>query len=503
MYNDTSAFSVVYPEIGSTYFSVGAFRTTIYSERHIDSPILAKFSVYQPPGTALYRGWQKAALGAGSASSVGPMWIDAGKLAIARTKFAPSIKFYNFDEIFETLSLTVATALENLQTSGQNVTTCPLTSQEVQILLRQAIMPLFNNDMFQDLRYEAVENVTMLPFTVGPNGAATGTVDMMVPTFLAENIFCMKSFSATINKRFENSVITWYSVLGRPAPMEAPQLGNYIFGAGIDVYSNIPSEVPINLIDVSAPLGQSVGYLDLTRTQIQRIKETWNQWLTGLSACLSPLVSLSGRKGIRVLNCNLNTIHVEKLEIPPPPVQPVAGAQQTKKAGAKPGPIGLSLDRLRVSAQVAPAPGSSYFSTVGERRVTSVEPIPPELWPFLSKWVLPVNFSDNTTGQSSVQALQTFLVEPNSIPKSSAGGIGSPANTAFSVPDSYTRHLSCAQVDTKGFATLVNNELIQDLISANEHSRGGFFSGLIADMIGKAVPSFAETAKLIGSAVPF
>jgi len=230
MYNDTSAFSVVYPEIGSTYFSVGAFRTTIYSERHIDSPILAKFSVYQPPGTPLYRGWQKAALGAGSASSVGPMWIDAGKLSIARTKFAPAIKFYNFDEIFETLSLTMATALENLQTAGQNVTTCPLTSQEVQILLRQALLPLFNNDMFQDLRYEASENVTMLPFTVGPNGAVTGTVDMLVPTFLAENIFCMKSFSATINKKFENSVITWYSVLGRPAPTEAPQLGNYILG---------------------------------------------------------------------------------------------------------------------------------------------------------------------------------------------------------------------------------------------------------------------------------
>jgi hypothetical protein len=502
MYNDTSAFSVVYPEIGASFFSVGAFRTTIYSERHIDSPILAKFAMYQPAGTPVYRGWQKAGLGAGSSSSVGPMWLDSGKLSIARTKFAPSIKFYNFDEIFETLSLTVATAMDNLTKAGQNVTICPLTSQEVQILLRQAILPQFDNDVFQDLRYDASENVTMLPFVVGPNGAVTGTVDMLLPTFLAENIRCMKKFSAHITPKFENSVITWYSVLGRPSPSEASQLGNYTFGGGTDVYSNLAQEVPINLIDVSAPLNQGVAYLDLTRTQIQQLKETWNQWITGLTAVLSPLVSVTGQKGIRVLNCNLNTLYADRLELPPPQGASAPATTEKKKAVTKTGPIGTSLGRLRLAATVGPS-GSSYFQAVGERRVTSVEPIKPELWPFLSKWVLPVVYSDDTLGQTSAQALQTFLVEPNTLPKSSAGGIGSPINTAFAVPDSYTRHLSSAQIDCKAFATLVNNELIQDLINADLKGRGGFFSGLLADMIGTAIPDFAATAKAIGSMVPF
>lgn len=505
MYNDTSAFSVVYPEIGASYFSVGAFRTTIYSERHIDSPILAKFAMYQPPGTPVYRGWQKAALGAGSASSVGPMWLDSGKLSIARTKFAPTIKFFNFDEIFETLTLTLCTALDNLVKSQQPATTCPLTSQEVQILLRQAVLPMFDNDVFQDLRYDATENVVMLPFTVGPNGAVTGLVDMLIPTFLAENIRCMKRFSAQVNKKFENSVITWYSILGRPSPQEAPQLGNYTFGGGTEIYANLSGEVGINIIDCSAPVGQGVGYLDFTRTQIQQLKETWNQWITQLQNVLSPLVSVTGQKGIRALNCNINTLYAERLEIPPPVVVPpplTAGAPEKKKGAIKGGMMGTSLGRLRVSATVGPS-GSSYFSAVGERRVTSVEPMKPEFWPFFSKWILPVVYSDDTLGQTSAQALQTFLVEPNTLPKSSAGGVGSPFNTTFAVPDSYTRHLSCAQIDAKSFAQLGNNELIMDLLNQDEKGRGGFFSGLIANMVGLAIPDFAETAKAIGSAIPF
>jgi len=504
MYNDTSAFSVVYPEIGSSFFSVGAYRTTIYSERHIDSPILAKFAMYQPVGTPLYRGWQKAGLGAGSSSSVGPMWIDSGKLSLARTKFAPTIKFYNFDEIFETLSLTMATAMENLSRGGQSVPLCPLTSQEAQILLRQAILPLFDNDVFQDLRYDAAENVVMLPFTVGPNGSSTGNVDMLLPTFLAENLMCMKRFTAQISPKFENSVITWYPVLGRPSPQEAPQLGNYTFGPGTEVYANIVGEIPINLIDASAFVNQGIGYLDFTRTQIQQLKESWNEWITGLTQVLSPLVSLTGRKGIRALNCNLNTLYADRIEAPAPvpPTAPV-GASEKKKVTVKEGPLGTTLGRLRSVAQVGPSPGSSYFALVGERRVTSVEPIKPELWAFLGKWILPVNYSDNTLGQTSAQALQTFLIEPNTLPKSSAGGVGTPLNSAFVVPDSYSRHLTSAQTDAKAFATFTENALIRDLMNADEKDRGGFFAGVLADLIGKAVPSFAETARVIGSVVPF
>lgn len=505
MYNDTSAFAVVYPELGATYFSVGAFRTTIYSERHIDTPLLAKFAEYQPNGTPLYRGWQKAGLGAGSASAVGPAWLDSGKLSMVRNKFAPTVKFYNFDEIFETLSLTLAMASENLAGSaGQTVTQCPLTCQEAQILLRQAILPFFNNDMYQDLRYDATENVIMLPFTVGPNGSSVGTVDMLLPTFLAENIRCMKSFSARVSKKFDNAVVLWHSVLGRPPAYALPT--NYQWGIENPLYTTLPDEVSINIIDASAPYNQSIAYLDLTRTHIQQLKETWNTWITKLSSVLSPLVSVTGQKGVRALNCNLNTLHAEIIEpapIPPPQPTPAQGKPEKRKSMERQqGHIGTDINRLRLAASVGPV-GTSYFSDVGERRVTSVEPQKPVAWPFLSKWILPVSFSDNTVGQTSYQAIQTFLVEPSSIGKSSAGGIGTPANPAFIVPDSYSRHLSAAQIDVKAFASFNDNELIQDLKNIGEKGRGGFFSGVIADLVGSVAPDFAQTAKVISSALPW
>jgi len=101
-FGDTSMFAVTYPELGASFNSPGAFRTTIYSERHIDSPLFAKFGIYQPPGTSLWRGWHKAGLGGGSASMIGPQIIDiCSDKRLMRNKIAPTIKVYNFDEIFE------------------------------------------------------------------------------------------------------------------------------------------------------------------------------------------------------------------------------------------------------------------------------------------------------------------------------------------------------------------------------------------------------------------
>jgi len=261
-YEDTSSFCVVYPELGASFYSVGAFRSTIYSERHIDSPLFAKFAIYQPAGTPYWRGWHKAGLGAGSASMIGPQIIDlkSDKL-LMRNKIAPTVKVYNFYEVFEQLSLTVCLAYELINNSaGQNAQPCPLTSQQVQVLLRQNLLPFFDNEMFQDLRYDTPDKIHLLPFVVGPNGSMTQTSAMLVPTFLAENIRAMKALSAVGSKKYYNSVISWYSVLARPAPTEYPQLGNYHAGPSqVPIYAVNPSEIAINIIDASAPFNQGLA----------------------------------------------------------------------------------------------------------------------------------------------------------------------------------------------------------------------------------------------------
>jgi len=184
---DTSAFAVVYPELGESYFSEGAVRTTLYSERHIDSPLFCQFGIYQDPGSLYWRGWHQARVGSGSPCMIGPTLCELPDLKHLRNKLVPIIKFYNFDEFFEQLSLTVGLALERGIVGSATI--CPLTAQQVAILLRQAILQVTSNHVAQDVRYSGDSFVNMLPFTVGPNGTNGGqTIAMQLPTFLAENI---------------------------------------------------------------------------------------------------------------------------------------------------------------------------------------------------------------------------------------------------------------------------------------------------------------------------
>jgi len=505
-YNDTSAFAINYPELGASFNSVGAYRSTIYSERHIDTPLFSKFGVYQSPGTALWRGWHKAGLAAGSSSMIGPGLIDVGaNKQRAKNKIAATVKVYNFDEIFEQLSLTMCLASEALATQpGQTPVSCPLSSQQVQLLLRQAIIGQFDNDMFQDLRYDTADRVHLLPFTVGPNGATSGTVDMLLPTFLAENIRCMKGFAASTSKQYKDAVVQWYSVLARPSPMEFPQLQNYLWGpSNTLLYAVLPGEVPINLIECSAPLNQSTVYLDLSREEIQVLKEFWNTYISYYTNVLSPLVSLTSQGGIHALNCNIYTNAIQVAPPPTPtPIAPTTTVLTSRRKSIEgPTSIGVSMSSKRHKVGATPQAGSSYFENIAENEVTSVEAVKPPTWPYLSKWILPVDFVADQINSGTSQGVRAFQVEPFKIPRSSAGGVGGFSQTPASRPDSLTRHLTAAQIDIKAFATLNFNELIQGLVVVAAEGRGGFFTSLVSGLAGMVSPGAAAAVTAVGNAL--
>lgn len=369
---------------------------------------------------------------------IGPYLIDVhSDKQLMRNKIAPTVKVYNFDEIFEQLSLTVCLASDNLNSSaGQSHPPCPLTSQQVQILLRQALLPFFDNDMFQDLRYDTPDKVHLAPLVVGPNGNAGQVCSMFIPTYLAENIRAMKSLSAVASKKYYNSVITWYSVLTRPTQYQ--QIGNYLTQDQAPIYRVDSAEIPVNLIDASAQQSNSIVYLDFTRTELAVLLELWNGWIQGLQAVLSPLVTLTGQKGIRALNCNIMTNSLQTKARTPEVIPPVANAK--KSSVEKKYSVGISAQTQR-KLGATPAPGSSYFQDIVENYVSSGQAVNPALWPILSKWILPVDFSNDQVQDSSSQGILAFTVEPNKIPRSSSGGIGQPGNPAFSRPDTYSRHL--------------------------------------------------------------
>jgi len=476
---DTSAFAVVYPELGESYFSEGGVRTTIYSERHIDSPALCQFSKYQDAGTTLWRGWHQARVGAGSACSIGPMWMEFNKDRQARNKNTPIYKFYNFDEIFDQLSLTLCYASEKLQVQGLPVLPCPLTAQQAALLLRQSVLQVMNNEFAQDVRYSGSGYVSMIPFTVGPNGSVSGaTIPMQIPTFLGENIRAMAKLTTRVSKKFPSSV-TWYPVLARPPSKPFPT--NYVYGGGVPLYSgNV--EAPINLIDVSSVVGPNTYYLDLTRTEMSALVETWNSWITSFTSVLSPLITITSESGLRAINCNTYSNLVEVIAPAPPP--PAPGVLAKRNSAIKVfGSVGMSA---RATETVIV---DSYFKNVGERRITSLAGFNKNLDQIIDNFILPVSYSLDNTLSASYQGYQAFMVEPSFKVRSSAGGVGDPANPASAVPNSYDRHIRAAQFDVKAFATTdQQNEVIASFIELAKQGRGGFLTSALAGIANAFLP---------------
>lgn len=484
---DSSAFASVFPEIGESYFSPGAFKITLQSERQIDCPILAKFGQYQG---ANYRGWQQERVSGGSSSYLGSRASELGGLSTWRNKTPPIFKAFNFDEFFYQLSKTCALALENANANVlPNVIPCPLTPLQVQLLLRQNLLPYFSNEMAQDVRFQGPEWVDMLPLTVGPNGVNYGRQAMYVPTFLAENIKCCRRITHELRTRGARAqVLDIVPVLCRSP--ERAQLGNFTYGtAGSLLYAVQPTEIAVNLIDLSAIDSSTTYYLDLNTEAYSALVNAWNEWIQTLSTVLSSLVPLSGEGGAHVLNV-LPYTNFQRLTIPVPAqdAPTIAGKKAEGKSLEKKGSkakilaLGGAIPRKNKGVGAAPVPGTSYLDAVGETLVSSSVGFNKHLWSYTGLFILPVSWSDFGGGIATASAVQAFQCEGISVPRSSINP-GSPGG--LGAPTVEERLNNAAAVDVKQVTQDGDHILIQQLKELTAKGEGGFF-GSIAGLIGDA-----------------
>jgi len=512
MTHDTSAFATVYAEMGASYFAPGGMATTLSSERRIGSPIFSKFGPYQD-AEFLWRGFFEYHRGTGTPFYIGPRLMELTHQKQIRNKVAPIFKWINFDEIFEILSLTLCLAIEeNFKGTAVVPIPCPLTSQQVQIMLRQAILPLFSNEMAQDLRLESPAWIPLLPFVVGPNGIAQGNSGSgpMLPFFLAENLRCMKRVTAVLkNTRNPAQPSTMeldiVPILCRPSPAIIPQLGNYTLEAGgtFSLYTVIPPlpdpEVPINLIDASCVVGPVTNYLDLNADVQPLLVSSWNTWIQQYSGTLASLVQLSTDRGCAAL-CVLPYTNQLRLLSPEalPPVQPqgltTTGLSPSKdvqgkvlkKQGSKKS-FGLSIEHLRRRVGAAPAPGSSeVFRHIANAGTSSTLGFTSELWKYLGHWVLPTALTVSPIFESTLAAYMTNVIEPIYLPSSASfsnfgGTDGQPI-----FPLQYDRHLQFAADNVRAYNSPVESEMEIEFKSLTAKGDGGFFTK-IAGIIGESL----------------
>lgn len=519
---DTSAFTVVYPEIGVSDGVQGGLATTIYSERLIRSPLLAKFAEYQPSGES-YRGWEHAAKSAGSPCYILPRMLDFSSPRDLFNKASPIVKYFNFDEFFYTLSMALAGAVDNYMTNAgnTNVELCPLTSQQVQIIFRQTMISAFCNEYVQDITLGDVF-YPMTPFVVGPNGVSLVNSDMLIPTVLAENIRACCRRGLNLGKR--NKQNSYYSidflpVLARPAGQ--PQLGNFQVGTITDpsiillyypaAVSPVP-EVPINLIDLSCSISPltTVTYLSGNGKKVSDDIAKWNTWISRYSAVLSPLVSLGSEAGISALSTIFATNTQQDnisgyVVIESPVVSPANGTIVSARSLAKqPSSSSLSSVVRRMYVQKN-QPGVKRYGTVSitgvgsgpidacyltqwtEKEILFNNRISAPSFNFLQDFILPCHLSAGEADQASLQAWQTFQIEPFLVSRTLAGGAGGGGGPSSPLISSRLEKL--ASYDVKAFTSGdAQNEFVKTLVEAGLKGRGGFFANIAGMLAGAFFP---------------
>jgi len=501
-----SAFAVAGAELGNSAGNSAGIISTVYSETQINMPIYSKLALYQPDDE--YRGWQRLQISGGSACYVIPRMTEMDTEKELYNTYCPQFKYYNFDEFYEVLSLSVGTALETLVKTqiGAPLAPCPLTVQQVKLILRHTLMRRFYNHFAQDLQFNGNGLLSLIPLTCGVNGSSTTQTSMLFPTVLAENIRACCRKKVKIHKN-SIGVIDYIPILARPS--ELPEPGNYSYETGsgpADLYATDPDEVPIDVIDLSFVQGGTKAYVTLEGDHILTLVSVWNDWIKGLSSYLTPLVDPGTEQGISALITTMTTLQQRYVPEAVTLTNQVAAKNLTKQNSKK---KILGIDRvefkkkhLRVSpVKVGPGVGN-YFESIRPSALTTTNtPLEP-LMKYTKLLIAPaaIGSTSEPVGAASPAAQQIFRIEPYKVPMSGLPDIvGADSNGTQNL---FSRHLQLAILDVKS-SLAAQSEPEQDFANAAKQGRGGFFANLAGmfaeDVIG--IKGGRAIAGAIGDAV--
>jgi len=523
---DVSAFSVSYPEIGeSTYNSYGLV-STIYNEKKIAIPLLAKIAQYQPSGP-YYRGWQTASKSAGSAFYILPRMLECSGSGGYYNKASPVVKYFNFDEYYVVLAEALGGALYNFYSNIGNagVTTCPLTVQQVQLLLRQAILSIMPNQFDQDI---VLGNAftPMIPFVVAANGVSVNAGSMLLPTALCENIrsSCRRLVQLSKEKgKYTNYVEDVIPILCRPNSLQVP--GNYVVTlpdeGSFNVFKDAMGETPISLVDLSTTLAGNPVFVALSGEVFSALLSQWNSWISTLQSCLSPLQSIGAEAGIMALSTVYYTNTQQDVPLPQNMINPnaQAAAQVAAKAREfsahikltpcappikptrqvtmkKTGGLVIKLRSDYESSPVTP----TYLDTWTEKEIFCNQKTVAPIFKYISDMIVPVALSTGEGNQASTQTWQTFMIEPYTVPRTLSGGFGGDFPSLF--PTIASRLSRMASYDVTAFTSAGKyNEFIENLVELGKTGRGGFFASLAGSLADGFIPGVGKYVRGFGEGI--
>lgn len=487
---DVSAYASCYPEMGGSDSSPGGLATSLQSEVFIDCPLLAKMSYYSYNS---YRGLTHTARSSGTPCYIIPRMLEFNSPNVLKNKVPPIFKFYNFDEFFETLSITLGRAMEITAANNAQapVSSCPLSPQAMQILLRQSMIPRFCNHMTQDLSFSNSNMVGLVPLSVATNGVSitAASFPLKLPQLLAENIrACDRRLTYLRNNDHQSDMVP---VLCRPF---TALLGNYVTSTGVPVYTDVPGEIPIDIISMSANTPSGTVYLDANGGYLQGLANKFNEWITTLGSALSPLTNHAEEDGIRALSTVVNTLHVT--EALPFDALPVNAAKTLSKRPSVTS-LGKKIDVVRkVGAGVSPA-ATTYFQGQAPLAFTATYAPQASVYKYLKLMILPSVVVRGDHDRNNVSLQQVNQIEPFRINET----VVSDAYQSTSGQTMYERHAAFAEQEVRTNLA-PTTEFQTELDQLTKSGRGGFFTdiaGVIAGDIFK-IPGAKQIAAAVGQA---
>jgi len=499
MENDVSSFASVYAEWGQAAGNACGMALSLLNEVKIRCPIMSKFALYQ--GQETWRGFQEIRKGTGTPSYVIPRVLEFKSEREFYNKAPPVFKAYNFDEYFLTLSYILALASERIATdqSVSAVPICPLTSQQVQLCLRQSVISRFYNAYAQDLviSYVFGNLGALYPFIVGPNGNAISNVQAMkLPFVFLENVRSATRRTIDVGKKGASYVIDAVPLLVRP--ISTPQLGNFTYQGreGVaSLYVEQPEEIPIDLIDLS--FSNHNGFISVTGTALARLIEAWNEYITGLGNALSTLGTVGDEPGISALISTFNTRHITYNSGPGISVPQAGSKTVPRQPSVKQLRKGNTIpERKKVNAPV-PVGTSTSYQLYTPIQLTSSDPFYSSLQRYQSAFVQPCTLADSRQIFDQTVAFQQVMqIEPYTIPYTDAQ-VGEGSQDLQVTIDQLA--YASALLDIKSNLSAPSEAEIE-LTAMAQTGRGGFFTSL-AGAIGQGIgiPGAREIAETVGA----
>jgi len=507
---NVSAFAV--PQITEGYGvgTAGGMAFTGGLEVPLHNPILSVFATADTTGDGVspYRYPKFSNTFAGDAMFAGAAFSQLMDFRHLNQKRMPRIHYIDFLEFGDVLAIWTSKLIQAKfsDTGAQTqITTpsdyqCPLSLQEMLLVLRNEMMSLLNRSQvaFQANYPRVPANGTaneFQPYLCSSTTVSLGFTGMKLPLPFVEN---MKSLMYRMVMFHGNKdPLVFAPVLGQYNTDELTST-DYTATLGgetpttINTFATLAShlkrrrrvskgendlwapqlEAPISLIDGTS--GADYVFINDT-TRLKNLTTLWNDWIAPFATYSSPLSQVSGDLGVNICCSISSTRHwIPESGDYKARVAEVRDSRIESTTGMRASPY---TTRQAVAVSCHEQILSAAFSNI------------------LSMWILPQNLSVSSslnTSKTFFSRVQIIEGEPYSV---------SSANNSTGITMA-ALHTSYASKMIRG-PTAPPSDLDQFFVDQAKKGNGGILSGLVADFIGKTFgPSVGGIAKSVSEIIP-